>query len=489
MTNYIDYVFKLKDTLQQLPQAALLPFSDDEPIMVIRDVGLTHELIMHDVGVLCEAIRQVITKEIVVENFEETLREKFSDDGQEKLAGVVADINEKIFVKLLPALGMKALPIVPKPAVVPAAAESATPTPPPHEPVVFKGFIGQPRQIYQQPVKTATEPPRPKPPIVEVSHERMSEKPLDSFLKMLSDKLSERELQNRFDKLPYTLKTALRSVDSAKKVVDIGRKYALHVDQLGELGAETGLVILGISHPAQFLPRLTRKLALSEEKARPIAQEINTEIFLKIREALKQINEEPVQPLQGLRPAAPAQTTGAWRPSPPPEHQGSTLMKPRPSLSSPRLSNLRTSNFQTSEASEAEESLNREAILKGIENPVPTPSSQNSSGSPASTSPTRLTTNNSELKTAPVPPNLPGETEAPPFTAQTAPQPQKPPEAKPESPVPPSSDSSQLSKLADLRTSPTTSDANIVDQKLSAVVAAPKSESQYAMDPYREPLG
>jgi len=64
----------------------------------------------------------------------------------------------------------------------------------------------------------------------------MSENPTDSFLKMLSGKLNEKELQTRFEKLPSTLKTALRSVDSAKKVVDIGRKYALHVTLLYFIG-------------------------------------------------------------------------------------------------------------------------------------------------------------------------------------------------------------------------------------------------------------
>jgi hypothetical protein len=125
-----------------------------------------------------------------------------------------------------------------------------------------------------------------------MNSERMSENPLGSFLKMLSSKLSEKELQARFDKLPYTLKNALRSVDSAKKVLDIGRKYALHVDKLGELGEETGMVILGMTPTSQFLPRLSRRLGINEEKTKSLAQEINNEVFLKIREALKQVNGE-----------------------------------------------------------------------------------------------------------------------------------------------------------------------------------------------------
>ncbi len=529
---YTDYEIQLNEAYEELPREATATLHGTNIITIIGDIGTETNLTMGEIGELCELVRQVITKELPVEKFEESLKEKLADDEDNlpRAAEIVWEVGDKIFSKLLPALGIAwTQPPKPIPATPATAVESAAPTASeapqetPARPVPLKKIFPPPRAPFPPQTSNLTDlstskltpiPPQPlsefssvrasptyqsinlKTNLSEPSHERLSDNPTDSFLKMLSGKISEKELQSRFDKLPYTLKTALRSVDSAKKVVDIGRKYALHVDKLGELGAETGLVILGITHPAQFLPRLTRRLGTSEEKVRPIAQEINTEIFLKIREALKQINGEPV-----------AQAAAPLRPPPQPKYQGEALIKQHPpplwsGQSSPpsQLSNLRTSDFQTSTlAPESEEVLDREAILRDIENPTPTRSVTSVSSV-------------ENLQAAPeTPPNLPGETEAPPFITETISQPKKPPEIYKGStfvnsaaqqrrempalstpretpPVTEKEPSPQKASMSEALAPEAPQPLDIVDQKLSATVASPKSESQYTMDPYREPL-
>ena len=148
----------------------------------------------------------------------------------------------------------------------------------------------------------------PRPPIIETSHAGMSANPIQSLMQMLEDRVTPKELARHLETLPPELKQALQSVDSAKKVVDIGRKYALHVDQIGELGAETGMVILGFTHPDQFFRRASRRIDLPEGKIRSIAEEINSEIFLKIREALKEVHGENSAPPNGnaVEPSKPA---------------------------------------------------------------------------------------------------------------------------------------------------------------------------------------
>ena len=570
--SYIEQQEKLERALGRMPKAIYDIFPERTSISLLEEIGDSFNLTFTEIGELCELVRQVITKERQPENFEAGLKEKLDEDNQPKVGEIVAAVNEKIFVKLLQMLGMKALLITLSKATVTnagvqfedgreekyqgealikpngeATAESATPSlhqpssplstlnfqpstgagivplnkilPPVSPPVPPpKPFLSpvppqplsefaSPQSSYFSSVHSATSGsptdsgptvttpsastlnPKPSPLLVEPSHERLSDNPTDSFLKMLSDKLSEKELQIRFDKLPYALKTALRSVDSAKKVVDIGRKYALHVDKLGELGTETGLVILGITHPSQFLPRLARKLDTSEEKVKAIAQEINNEVFLKIREALKQVNGESVQPLQN---ALAVRQTQNFQPNQ--KYQDETVLKqtPPPPIGSPD-----SAVAPNQEEEKQKEVIDREALLKDIENPMPThsaaplPHPSSGSGSSASTAPTYRPTNQPAEQTgSPTTPTLPlsePPSRSPLTTAQTS-QPQKPPEAKPETKMSYSAVSASPSELTPQRASATPEPQSIVDQKLSSTVAAPKSENRYTVDPYREAI-
>jgi len=326
---------------------------------------------------------------------------------------------------------------------------------------------------------------------------------MDSFLKMLSGKLSEKELQTRFNKLPYTLKTALRNVDSAKRVVDIGRKYALHVDKLGELAEETGLVILGITHPNQFLIRLTHRLGMSEEKARAIAEEINNEIFLKIREALKQVSGEPVT-------ARPAPVENKYV-TPSPVKSASTPISELTSAPAQKETLNRDALLRDiedkSQQPEQEPVPDREALLRDIENPAPTrftlaPKPSAVIPQTISVSPVMNRTATSPIQTPrppePMPEIKPAIAHAP-SSAPAAPTPQTAFRKTTPSDFVPTQTAAALAQttttfrprrpdIASEITPPADTPKNIVDQKLSGTVTAPKSQSKYSADPYREPL-
>lgn len=98
------------------------------------------------------------------------------------------------------------------------------------------------------------------------------------------------EYHGKFAALPEDVKEAIGSVNSAEKIRQVAKKHQLHIDQVGELGTQTGLVMLGVLPPRDFVKALTDKLQVTPEVARAIAADINTEIFNQIRESLKRIH-------------------------------------------------------------------------------------------------------------------------------------------------------------------------------------------------------
>lgn len=80
------------------------------------------------------------------------------------------------------------------------------------------------------------------------------------------------------------------SVDSAEKIRAIGEKYHLAIDKMGEMADETGLVMLGLTSPREFIPNLAARLNVDKEMARKIAEEINGQVFVRVRESLKKVH-------------------------------------------------------------------------------------------------------------------------------------------------------------------------------------------------------
>ncbi len=93
-----------------------------------------------------------------------------------------------------------------------------------------------------------------------------------------------------FEKLPEDVREAMFSVDTAMVIQEIRQKHKLMIDKMGELADETGLVMLGFTHPKDYIPHLTERLAVSREVAKEIAEEVNSRVFFSVRERLKKIH-------------------------------------------------------------------------------------------------------------------------------------------------------------------------------------------------------
>jgi hypothetical protein len=96
------------------------------------------------------------------------------------------------------------------------------------------------------------------------------------------------QLEEKYRQLPEAVKEAMYSVETSDAVLAIGKKYNLHIDQIGLLAEEAGLVMLGLTPSYQFIDSIQKKLGVNRATAENITLDVNTEIFLPIREFLRQ---------------------------------------------------------------------------------------------------------------------------------------------------------------------------------------------------------
>mgnify|MGYP001602142788 CR=1 FL=1 len=101
---------------------------------------------------------------------------------------------------------------------------------------------------------------------------------------------TDQQIAQRYDDLPEDLKDAIFSVDTTSLVNMVGKKHGLAIDKIGDLANETGMVMLGVTHPNEFIANLADRLEVDKEKARIIAQEINEQIFKPVRDSLRKIH-------------------------------------------------------------------------------------------------------------------------------------------------------------------------------------------------------
>ncbi|TSC73471.1 MAG: hypothetical protein G01um101470_77 [Parcubacteria group bacterium Gr01-1014_70] len=94
-------------------------------------------------------------------------------------------------------------------------------------------------------------------------------------------------LLDRIENLPPQLKEAMFSPDNTDKMFEIGKRHSLHIDKLGEMAHETGLLMLGVTHPNEFVGNLAERLQVDRATASKIADDINNEIFAPVREHLR----------------------------------------------------------------------------------------------------------------------------------------------------------------------------------------------------------
>lgn len=88
--------------------------------------------------------------------------------------------------------------------------------------------------------------------------------------------------------LPEKLREILDSSENLEKMEGIGEKHRLHLDQIADLDGLITEVILGAEKRENFVSELSRRASLDRELAQKITLDVNQEIFIPLRELLKQ---------------------------------------------------------------------------------------------------------------------------------------------------------------------------------------------------------
>lgn len=110
--------------------------------------------------------------------------------------------------------------------------------------------------------------------------------------------MNNQTIQNQIDDhmktLPTDVQNAIKSSSWERKILTIGRKYGLHVDQLEVLQVELSLAVLGLTGRDEFVREVMSEAKISKETMNLIVEDINHEIFEPIRNYLHttRINEE-----------------------------------------------------------------------------------------------------------------------------------------------------------------------------------------------------
>ncbi len=88
------------------------------------------------------------------------------------------------------------------------------------------------------------------------------------------------------DKLPPYIRESLKHIPWASEILNIGRKYGIHVDDMGTLQLETMMVLVGIVHPNEYPKALEHELHIPPDTIAGIVHDVNEKILKTIRQEL-----------------------------------------------------------------------------------------------------------------------------------------------------------------------------------------------------------
>lgn len=146
-------------------------------------------------------------------------------------------------------------------------------------------------------------------------------------------------IKKQLNTLPSDIKKAILSVDLREKLKMIAEKNNFHIDQAGNLENETMFVMLGLESPDNYENNIKREMRISEEQAKLITADINKEIFLPIRESLREMHKEELKDEEQEKNKQEPRVSGAERVR--------TFEPPKKIYSEPRIENreLRKDSF------------------------------------------------------------------------------------------------------------------------------------------------
>jgi hypothetical protein len=143
---------------------------------------------------------------------------------------------------------------------------------------------------------------------------------------MTNDSLQQR--QQAWVKLPEEIRALLSDMATVDAIEAIGAKHGLSPMEQGFLVRITSRLIMGTLRPTEFVREIEANIDVGRDKAAYIAQDINRDIFNKVKNSLKDIHQgvAPVAPTQ----ARPARSVPLATPPPVPLAKSAPLPTPPP---------------------------------------------------------------------------------------------------------------------------------------------------------------
>jgi hypothetical protein len=146
-----------------------------------------------------------------------------------------------------------------------------------------------------------------------------------------------------YSKLPYQIREFIATDSVGTITLTVGKTYNLHVDTIGALERETTNMLLGLINPEQFVAEL-KSAGIPQESIPNIVAELNTKIFVPLREKMRNPSpedaesgesEENAAPSVATVPVAPVAAPVSLQPVPPITSQPITPLAPATPSPSP----------------------------------------------------------------------------------------------------------------------------------------------------------
>lgn len=99
------------------------------------------------------------------------------------------------------------------------------------------------------------------------------------------------EIEDRFNSLPEDIQEAIDGIGTAKAIYQIGQTHRLHFDQIQDLSASIGYLMLGFTKPPDFINDLTHNAEIPPSTATLIAKEVNEKILRPIKDRLREAHD------------------------------------------------------------------------------------------------------------------------------------------------------------------------------------------------------
>jgi len=95
----------------------------------------------------------------------------------------------------------------------------------------------------------------------------------------------------KYFQLPQDLRKTIFGTETANKIMEIAKKNTLNDNQIWWASYITGMVLLGETNIIDFLRSIEKECNLEREQARQLARDINSAIFLPVKDDLKKIHK------------------------------------------------------------------------------------------------------------------------------------------------------------------------------------------------------